>query len=164
MAARSHAGKGDAALPYRIRKQAWVDDILLLSRLAVEEYAERRRRTQFFDAELFGEPAWDMLLDLFIADVAGRRLSVTAVCYGSASSASTALRWIKSLESQGLVERRGDKADKRRSWVMLTQAGDRAMRRYLIEQARQRTGREVVSGSLSSGEPDFEPGSDPPRD
>lgn len=94
-----------------------------------------------------------MLLDLFVADVAGRRLSVTAVCYGSASSASTALRWLNSLEGQGLVERRVDKADRRRSWVMLTAKGDEAMRRYLIERAQQRTGREVISGAIRSGQP-----------
>ena len=36
--------------------------------LARQTYDDRRRRTKIFKSEdLFGEPAWDILLDLFIA-------------------------------------------------------------------------------------------------
>lgn len=60
--------------------------------LARRFYRSRRLRPRVFsDDALFGEPAWDMLLDLFIAEADGKRLSVTAACIGSAVPTSTAL-------------------------------------------------------------------------
>ncbi|MGM3253246.1 hypothetical protein ACS22W_25800, partial [Escherichia coli] len=35
--------------------------------LARRTYADRRRRDKLFQPGLFGEPAWDILLDLFIS-------------------------------------------------------------------------------------------------
>ncbi len=37
----------------------------------------RRLRTRYFDPELFADPAWDMLLDLFQADMAQHRVPVS---------------------------------------------------------------------------------------
>ena len=36
--------------------------------------SERRRRDEYFPAELFGEPAWDLLLALYLAHDEGRPL------------------------------------------------------------------------------------------
>ena len=35
--------------------------------LARTLYAERRRRDRTFPVDIFGEPSWDILLDLFVA-------------------------------------------------------------------------------------------------
>lgn len=136
----SQACGGGATLP--------TDDMPLLKRLAQEEYADRQRRIAFFDKDLFGEPAWDMLLDLFIANASERRLSITALCYGSGAPQTTALRWINVLEDRGLIERRSDKQDKRRSWVSLTVKGDLAFRKYLLERARRRSRTALASKKL----------------
>jgi len=61
--------------------------------LARQTYDDRRRRNKIFQSEeLFGEPAWDILLDLFIAAKERRRVSVTSACIGSAVPSTTALR------------------------------------------------------------------------
>lgn len=138
-----------AQLPAGRVRDSQVDDILLLSRLALEEYQERRRRSKYFDVDLFGEPAWDMLLDLFVAWAVERRLSVTALCYGSGSSQTTALRWLGVLESKGLVGRSADKFDKRRVWVMLTKQGDLAVRSYLLGRAKRKYGDQITSGLVT---------------
>jgi len=103
----------------------------ILSRLI----RERREREQCFDADLFADPAWDILLDLAHASATGRRLCVTAVCIGSGVPTTTALRWIGLLIDAGLVEREDDPFDRRRGWLALTEAGRDAMDGYLARVA-----------------------------
>ncbi|MEQ1499493.1 MAG: MarR family transcriptional regulator [Novosphingobium sp.] len=132
-------GNGQAHDIFDTKNNSRMDDTPFLGRLALEEYRERRRRSKYFESNLFGEPAWDMMLDLFIAAVAEKRLSITALCYGSGSPPTTALRWIGLLEGHALVTRFADNLDKRRTWVVLTTKGDRAMRHYLLDRKnRQR--------------------------
>lgn len=88
--------------------------------LARRTYADRRRRDKLFGAGLFGEPAWDILLDLFIAAKEGKRVSVTSACIGSTVPATTALRWIAVLEANGCVVRENDPKDARRAFLHLT--------------------------------------------
>jgi len=103
----------------------------MLGELARQEYRQRRLRTLIFgDESLFGEPAWDMLLDLFIAEQQGTRLAITSVCIGAAVPASTALRWISVLEHKGLVYRDDDASDGRRSFIRLTPKGHARMIQY----------------------------------
>src|SRR3990170_2463004 len=40
---------------------------------------QRRNRDRFFDAELFADPAWDILLELYGAELGQHRLSVSSV-------------------------------------------------------------------------------------
>lgn len=89
--------------------------------LARWEYRCRRSRNLVFaDTRLFGEPAWDMLLDLFIAARAGQRVPVTSACIGAAVPITTGLRWLALLESLGLVLRDPDPSDARRALVRLS--------------------------------------------
>jgi len=80
----------------------------------------RLERKSFFPEELFADPAWDMLLDLYAAELGHVRVSVTSLCIASNAPTSTALRWISSLESEGLIERRPDPLDGRRFFMSLT--------------------------------------------
>lgn len=98
--------------------------------LAKKAYEQRRARDGLIDADLLGETAWDILLDLVIAHGDNRLLSVTSVCIGSASQATTALRWINILEERGLVYRVPDATDRRRSWVKITPKGLDRMKKY----------------------------------
>ncbi len=107
-----------------------------LADLARRFYSQRRRRSRHLPAGLFGEPAWDILLDLFIAAEEGRRIPVTSACIAADVPATTGLRWLQVLENSELVERRADPADGRRTHVALTVAGYTAMATCLAVEAR----------------------------
>jgi hypothetical protein len=127
--ARSH---GAPAHPTPAGKDhpVWVE-------LARQTYEDRRRRNKIFKSEeLFGEPAWDILLDLFVAAKERRRVSVTSACIGSAVPSTTALRWISILERQGLLTREADPGDARRVYVRLSPAGYEAMLEYFASSSR----------------------------
>lgn len=98
---------------------------------AREAYATRRRRSAIFENdELFGEPAWDILLDLYIAHVESKAVSVSSACIGSAAPPTTGLRWLGVLSEQNLIIREHDPDDQRRVLVRLTERGLEAMDRY----------------------------------
>jgi|SRR5688572_31286366 len=103
-------------------------EILVLAKAAQDD---RKRRPDFFRKDLFGEPAWDILLDVFIQERVGKPLSVMASYIGSAASTGTAYRYLKLLISEGLIERTGDPKDNRRSFLTLTPHAKEAMIEYL---------------------------------
>jgi CheY-like chemotaxis protein len=84
----------------------------------------RRLRDQFFDAALFADPAWDMLLDLTAARLEGRQVAVSSLCIAAAVPATTALRWIGTMSEAGLFRREADPEDGRRVFIALS---DKAM-------------------------------------
>lgn len=90
----------------------------------------RRAREQLFGPDLFADPAWDMLLESYIADLRQARLTVTDLCQAAAVPATTALRWIQKLEQEGWLTRRKDPLDARRTWVELTPRGSARMAQY----------------------------------
>lgn len=91
----------------------------------------RRLRTAYFDAVLFADPAWDMLLDLTAARLDGQRVAVSSLCIAAAVPPTTALRWIKTLTDCGLFLRAADPADGRRVFIELSDDAARGMRAYL---------------------------------
>ena len=104
-----------------------------LASIATRVYRARRRRARHFDAAMFAEPAWDMLLDLFIAKVRGKQERTISLCIAGEVPATTALRWIGVLEEHGLVVRHLAADDRRLRLIALTGQGYRVMRQYLIE-------------------------------
>ncbi len=80
----------------------------------------RRLREQFLPADLFADPAWDMILDLMAARLAGQRVSVSSLCIAAAVPPTTALRWIRQLTERGVFSRIDDPADGRRVFIELT--------------------------------------------
>lgn len=104
------------------------DEISHWSELARQLYAMRRLRDKVFDApSLFGEPSWDMLLDLFVAEIAEKSVAVTSLCLAAAIPSTTALRWISVLESENLVYREKDVTDRRKHYIRLSDEGLRKM-------------------------------------
>lgn len=95
----------------------------------------RARRNMFFRASLFSEPAWDILLELFCADCEGRKLSVSSVGLAADIAMTTALRWIDTLERDGLVQRQDDPLDGRRTFLVLSEKGFEAMLAYVDGEA-----------------------------
>lgn len=98
---------------------------------------QRRLRNRFFDATLFADPAWDMLLDLMAARLDEEEVSVTSLCIAAAVPSTTALRWIRNLIDMGLFQRRADPADGRRIYISLTDAAARAMSAFLTTASQQ---------------------------
>ncbi|RVT43748.1 MarR family transcriptional regulator [Sphingobium algorifonticola] len=98
----------------------------------------RRLRDQFFGDDLFGDPAWDMMLDLMAARLAGERVSVSSLCIASAVPPTTALRWIRDLTGRGIFERRPDPLDGRRVFIALSDDAAEAMQRWYGASRRAR--------------------------
>ena len=94
-------------------------------------YCARRLRDRMMQEELFGEPAWDMLLALFCLPPRGEFLNVTGLSYAANVPPTTGLRWQKLLTEEGLIERGPDGVDKRKKFFRLTVAGRGLMERYL---------------------------------
>jgi MarR family transcriptional regulator, temperature-dependent positive regulator of motility len=93
-------------------------------RVAKLLYEARRRRDAAASIKgLFGEPGWDILLDLFIARKTRTTLQVSSVCAGAGVPSTTILRWIARLEHEGLISRTADQDDARRRFVSLTSKG-----------------------------------------
>ncbi|MFL6766167.1 MAG: hypothetical protein ACJ8FO_13345 [Sphingomicrobium sp.] len=96
----------------------------------------RRLRSRYFAQDLFADPAWDMLLDLLQAEIAQLRVPVSSLCIAAAVPATTALRWLKTMVSQGIFVRRADPHDGRRVFVELAPEASQALRRYFADVGR----------------------------
>jgi len=89
------------------------------ARLAIALYQERRSRDAVLGNALFGEPAWDMLLDLYARQRLGKRTSMSDACLAAMVPHSTALRHLNRMLAEGLLTRETDRADGRRSWLQI---------------------------------------------
>jgi hypothetical protein len=92
----------------------------------------RHQRSRFLPSKLFSDPAWDLLLALYAAEIGQRRTTVGQLCSAANVPPTTGLRWLNTLEESGLVERRADPLDARRFFVSLTRAGTDGMGAYLL--------------------------------
>lgn len=117
--------------------------------LARALYWQRRMRARFFPGSLFAEPTWDMLLDLFIADCERRKITVKSVCIAADVPVTTALRQLRYLTEQGLIERLDNPRDARSSHVRLSEAGCVAMTEYLRAMAADCTPARFASTLIS---------------
>jgi len=125
--------------------------IIALDFWAGQAYRERRLRDRVFgDPQLFGEPAWDLLLDVALAESKGVRLSVTSACIGACVPSTTALRWLVILEEKNLIRREDDGMDARRTFIRLTTEGLQKIVSYFegITDLRQTSVRSPICGGL----------------
>lgn len=93
--------------------------------------AARELRHRFFNADLLREPAWDMLLYLFVKELEQQRVRILDLCLASGVAKSVALRWIRALESESLLVRCTETRDDNAAWIELSPQGSAAMRGYL---------------------------------
>ena len=82
--------------------------------------------------QIFVEPAWEMLLVLYLEE-AGERQTQTRLGDLSGATRSTAMRWIDHLLRKGLVRREGHPTDKRRNFIILSDKGRELLELYLSE-------------------------------
>lgn len=94
-------------------------------------YGIRRKREAFIDPVLLGEPVWDILLNLYIAEHENRKTPTTKSCVGGAASQTTGLRALDRLEKLGYIERCNDEKDRRLTLVCLTAQGITTMDSYI---------------------------------
>lgn len=87
----------------------------------------RSRMSHFLPRDLLVDPAWDMMIDLFIAAGTGERLYIKDLTLMSGESTTSAMRRIDRLQEAGLLSRRPDPTDHRRVRVRLTGKGYAAM-------------------------------------
>jgi DNA-binding MarR family transcriptional regulator len=106
-------------------------------RAAVRSFENRRLRAGYFSShDIFGEPAWDILLDIYIHQFQNEEVNVKNASVGSGARASTKARWLQVLEDQNLISLAQNSADLRSRFIRLTPKGFEIMTRYLNDIAR----------------------------
>lgn len=90
----------------------------------------RRARAEHFPSDLFSDPCWEMLLDLYDARLAGAEVTVTSLGAASGVPQTTALRRMDALQNHGLIVRTEDAGDKRRTIIRLTAPGLQAVESF----------------------------------
>jgi DNA-binding MarR family transcriptional regulator len=116
---------------------------------------ERRVRERFFKEARFGEPAWDIILDLTLAWFEGKTVAVSSLCIASGVPMSTAMRWVNEMIEVGLIDRWIDPTDGRRNLMQVSPNTRDAMLRYLAalnvsENAVSHTSPEAVAQGSKS--------------
>ena len=92
---------------------------------------QRHERNGALGGDLFGDPAWELLLHLFAASEEGEPLLVADLCSHSSVSPASGLRWIKALESEGKIVLVPNLGSPDRPFVKLAPAAYEQMRRLL---------------------------------
>jgi DNA-binding MarR family transcriptional regulator len=100
----------------------------------------RRTRAGLFTPELFFDPAWDMLLVLFLARLRRQSVAMSHLAEETAVSASTAVRWLDALDRQGLVIRKSDLRGDRGAFVELSARGTAAMQEWVEQLIESQSG------------------------
>jgi DNA-binding MarR family transcriptional regulator len=110
-------------------------------RVAKRIKAIRQSRAGLLDASLLGEPAWNILLALYVA--AGERyaLTISALSAESGVPATTAARSINRLLQLKMVRRLANPSDNRSSFIELTESAAEKLGKLLEDaEAKHWTG------------------------
>lgn len=130
---RTATGVGDRALGYGVSAAndgAWADGTAVTAHDLRQSIRARRLRQQFFESRLLEDPGWDMLLDLYAAELERAQVSVSSLCIAAAVAPTTALRWIGKMTDAELFVRIPDPFDRRRAYMELTEKARSGMRAY----------------------------------
>lgn len=102
-----------------------------LTALAKRLVSQRKARRDFFPADLFHEPAWEMMMALFIARDEAQAMNIKTLVACADAPVTTAQRWLEYLAKLGMVTRTIDPLDRRRMEVQLSDKGRESMTLYL---------------------------------
>lgn len=91
----------------------------------------RRLRAQYFNRVMFAEPAWDMLLLLYLGESLEGRQTIGHLAELVETPLTTVLRWVAYLEKEQLAERRDHPTDRRMVFIELTDKGRKCMNAFL---------------------------------
>lgn len=121
----------DAALATSADRPRMISRALLIE-AACKERMRRRRRAKVLPKDMFGEPAWDILLQLYAEQQAGR-LKIARLTSDLELPATTVLRWLSYLEDRQLVRREDHPTDHRSVIIELTAEAIQAIDTYFFE-------------------------------
>ena len=127
----SSSGKGEplsSRLFPPIQGQATHDELVARARTVL---GSRQLRTSYFSPSIFGEPAWDVLLVLYIAEASGARQTIGKLADRIKIPPTTVLRWVDYLEKARLVDRQPHPTDRRVAFIRLLEKGRSALEGYL---------------------------------
>jgi DNA-binding MarR family transcriptional regulator len=120
-ASRPVLPKGADSEDERSRARAWADRL----------YAERRRRDALFPDGLLGEPAWDLMLALFMAREKGQPMILCKAYRAAGVTDTTGRRLLDRMEEEGLITRRRAPRSRKMRVVELTDDAAERLIEYL---------------------------------
>lgn len=88
-----------------------------------------RARDAIFGPNLFSDPAWDVLLELYAAKLGGRKMTPRDIALAIDMPESTTARWVAVLKERDLVASQVDHDEQFRRWMILTAEGALRMKR-----------------------------------
>ena len=94
-------------------------------------WRSRRERERIFGSILAADPAWDILLDLFIAHGDDKKVTVQSAAAATSVPEATVLRCIAHLVEAKLLARQPNPGDSRNIYLMLTDRAMEMMSEYL---------------------------------
>ncbi len=103
--------RADGMDPIALRTRRLIEDVTAaaachgadLTEFAGQVLAGRRQRSRFFDPALFSNPAWDILLSLFVARGEGRAAATIEELGIADIPRSVILRWLQYLRGEAMV-------------------------------------------------------------
>lgn len=90
----------------------------------------RRLREQIFDAAMFLDPIWDILLCLYVEAAQQHKVKITSLPALTGLKETTAGRRARQLVRDGWLERKRDPRDRRRFYLSLSVKSYEFLRRY----------------------------------
>ena len=99
----------------------------------------RRLREEMLGGNLFADPAWDLLLHLYVESAAGKQVAISGLCSAAKVRPTTGLRWINLLVDAGLLEKSDDPEDARRVFVGFAPGADESIHHILARAMAEST-------------------------
>jgi DNA-binding MarR family transcriptional regulator len=90
----------------------------------------RRARERLFCRAMFGEPAFELLLCLYVQS-GQKQVSLTSLTRPTSIAYSSAVRWVRYLADKGFVECAESRSDRRAITIQLTPSGRAVMDEFL---------------------------------
>lgn len=101
-----------------------------LTDFARQILAGRKQRERFFDPVLFSNPAWDLLLHLYVA-TAQEGMSVADYCASSSTPKGVVLRWLDYFRQEEMVVETADPERADQTLIRLSDPTRMAVSAYL---------------------------------
>ncbi|MGB3723391.1 MAG: winged helix DNA-binding protein [Pacificimonas sp.] len=103
-----------------VRKRRMDDN--MRGRVSVKQLISlyEKRRKIFSETGIMGDPAWQILLDLYSREKLGLRTTIMSVIVASGATQTTGLRYVKELVRAGYLVRDENIEDKRSAFLSLS--------------------------------------------
>jgi DNA-binding MarR family transcriptional regulator len=95
-------------------------------------FENKRLRYIIVSQDLFSDPYWDILVELFNARLRGKNLTVSAVATAGNMPPTTGLRYLDSLLSMEYIYRERDEWDGRKVFIRLSDKAFLLLKEYFV--------------------------------